>query len=278
MHKFFYILFFLFAFHTVQAQDQHYVYQDSAMLQKQNEVIADSAIFPVQDNNSQTGNGDLQQPVDTTIFYKQLSVSSDTIGNWKTSKGFEYAKYLDSLLNEKQNKKTVRSDDNVQTGPSWLDNVFASPATRIFFWTLAGIFILFILYKLFLTEGVFKKPAKNNQSATPEVSEETITGKSDFDTNINQAIRNGNYRLAIRYQYLKTLHKLADKHLIELAADKTNYQYVREISHRSYQNDFASLTLNYEYVWYGEFNIDESIYHKIAPRFSGFNQKIQPGN
>ena len=278
MHKFIYILFFSFAFHTVHAQDQHYVYQDSTMLPKQNEIIADSATFPIQDNNSQTGNGDLQQPVDTTIFYKQLNVSSDTIENWKTSKGFEYAKYLDSLLSEKQNKKVVRSDDNVQTGPSWLDHVFASPATRIFFWALAGIFILFILYKLFLTEGFFKKPAKNNLSATPEVSEETITSESDFDNSINHAIRNGNYRLAIRYQYLKTLYMLADKHLIELAVDKTNYQYVREISHRPYQNDFASLTLSYEYVWYGEFNIDENAYHKIEPRFWGFNKKIQPGN
>ncbi len=278
MHKYFYILFLSFSFLAVKAQEQHYVYQDSTMLQKQNEIIADSTIIPIRDNDSQTGNGDLQQKVDTSIVYKQLNISSDTIGNWKASKGFEYAGYLDSLLNEKQNKKTAKLDNNVQTGPSWLDKIFASPATRIFFWTLAGIFILFILYKLFLTEGFFKRPVKNNQLATPEVSEETITGESDFDSHINQAIRTGNYRLAIRYQYLKTLHKLADKHLIELAADKTNHQYVQEIGHRPYQNDFASLTLSYEYIWYGEFDIDENAYHRIAPGFSGFNQKIHPGN
>ena len=162
--------------------------------------------------------------------------------------------------------------------PSWLDNVFASPATRIFFWTLAVIFILFILYKLFLTEGVFKKKVKKNELVAPEVEEEVITSESDFDRNINQAVKSGNYRLAIRYQYLKTLHKLADRHLIEMAADKTNYQYVREISQRSYQNDFASLTLSYEYVWYGEFNIDGAGYHKIAPGFSEFNKKVEPGN
>ena len=116
--------------------------------------------------------------------------------------------------------------------------------------------------------------------ASSEVTEEEVTGESDFDTLIRQSAAKGNYRLAIRYQYLKLLHRLADKHFIEMAADKTNYQYVRELSSRGpavnqqFQNDFASLTLNYEYVWYGEFGVDDVIYNRIARGFNDFNQKI----
>jgi len=84
----------------------------------------------------------------------------------------------------------------------------------------------------------------------------------------------GNYRLAVRYKYLQTLYKMAAKKMVELAADKTNYQYVREISNYNYQNEFAALTLNYEYVWYGEFEIEENIYKRIETGFSQFNNKL----
>ena len=40
------------------------------------------------------------------------------------------------------------------------------------------------------------------------------------------------------------------------------------------QNDFASLTLNYEYVWYGEFEVEKDIYDKIEKGFRNFNQKV----
>ena len=57
MHKFFYILFFSFPFSAVlQAQDQHYVYQDSTLTK--NVVIVDSTMIPIEDDNSQTGYGE----------------------------------------------------------------------------------------------------------------------------------------------------------------------------------------------------------------------------
>ena len=106
------------------------------------------------------------------------------------------------------------------------------------------------------------------------MEEEVITRESDFDALIRTALQNSNYRQAVRYQYLRTLHILADKNFIELAPDKTNFQYVREIANRNHQNDFASLTLNYEYVWYGEFDIDKNIYQKIENNFTSLNQKL----
>jgi hypothetical protein len=73
---------------------------------------------------------------------------------------------------------------------------------------------------------------------------------------------------------LHTLHKLAGKELIMIAADKTNYQYVSELKNAMQRNDFAALTLNYEYVWYGEFAIDEQVYGKIRTGFKTFNDRI----
>ena len=133
--------------------------------------------------------------------------------------------------------------------------------------------MLFLIYRLFLAEGVFKrKSASLNNTET--VAEEQITGETDFDSLIRTALQNNNYRHAVRYQYLRSLHYLAGKNLVELAPDKTNFQYVREIKNRDMQNEFASLTLNYEYVWYGEFSIENEVYQKIEKGFTGFNQKL----
>ena len=210
--------------------------------------------------------------IDTSLQFNRLNISPDTISRLKDQKAFAYAKYLDSLLRDKQNKK--KAEQPISSKPGWLDRLFSASGTKVFFWTLAAGFIFFILYKLFLTQGVFKKNVATDKQNTSDVSEESITTDSDFDALIRQGVAAGNYRLAVRYQYMKTLNKLAEKNFITKAADKTNYQYVKEINNPLYQNEFAALTLSYEYVWYGEFAIAENIYRKIESGFSGFNPKI----
>ena len=238
--------------------------------------------------------------VDSTLTANELTIPIDSVESWKNLSAFAYAKYLDSLLRAKQEKAKVKmtppsktrtssSSSSTSTSPeieepqerTWLDRLFTSKATVVVLWILAGLFVSFILYRLFLGGGnPFKKNTKTAPQTVEETVEEEITSESDFDKMIRQAAEKGNYRLATRYQYLKALHRLAEKHFIEMAADKTNYQYVRELAGRGpavnqqFQNDFASLTLNYEYVWYGEFNVDDVIYNRIARGFNEFNQKI----
>lgn len=213
-----------------------------------------------------------QEAMDTTLYSNDLSLPADSIQNWKNAKEFGYAKNLDSLLKAKQKEQAKSKPKSYE--PGLMNRFLASAFVRILLWTLAVFFILFILYKMFLTEGVFRRESKTSRQAIPEAEEEIISAESDFDNLIKQALQSNNYRQAIRYQYLKTLHKLADKHFIELAKDKTNFQYVREIRNPVFQNDFASLTLNYEYVWYGEFMIDRNTYQKLEVNFTGLNQKL----
>lgn len=262
----FLLVFFLCAAH---AQEKKYVYQDTALMQQDDAPVVAS---PVEDEAVDTKTED---KTDTTLYFNKLKVSPDTVEGWKNARAFAYARYLDSLLKAKQMKEELKKPESTApSGPSWLDRVFASPVTKVVFWSLAAVFILFILYRLFLAQGIFRGKTASKNTEQPTVTEEVITAESDFDVMIRQALQAGNYRLAVRYLYLQTLHKLADKKLVELAVDKTNYQYVQEIGQPALRNDFASLTLSYEYVWYGEFMIDNSIYHQIENGFTGFNRKI----
>lgn len=267
MHKkiFILVLFSFLFYAAAQAQEKKYVYQDSSLLEPQDSVIEDMQVHEYVNTAE-------EDPTDTTLEFSKLVISTDSIQNWKNLKAFAYAKYLDSLLKARQEKQPVERSES--SGPGWLDNLLSSSATRIFFWLVAAVFILFILYRLFLAKGVFTRNVAITENTSPEVKDEQITSDSDLESLIRQAVLARNYRLAIRYQYLRTLRKLAAKHIIEMAADKTNYQYVREISDNKYRNDFAALTLSYEYAWYGEFAVEEDLYHRLERSFSGFNQKL----
>jgi hypothetical protein len=212
--------------------------------------------------------------VDTTLYFARPPMRADSVEAWKNLKEFTYVKNMDSLLVAAKKGQKQEPDNDNDEGSSWLGRLLSSEATKYFFWFLGVFFVLFILFKLFLSEGAFRRRTKKFTPDTAEMQEETISSETDLQTLIRQALQAGNYRLAVRYNYLNTLYKLANRKLVELAADKTNYQYVREISNLNYQNDFAALTLNYEYVWYGEFEIEANIYQRIESGFSQFNNKL----
>lgn len=221
--------------------------------------------------------------IDTTVYRWDLVVSADSIKEWKNLKSFAYVKNLDSLLkaarekNKKQRKQQGAEHETVsynRGGSSWLDAMLASQGLKIFLWVIAGAFVLFVIYKLFVTEGSLKRRPKNSPEKDAGVEEEIITPESDMDRLIREAVQQSAYRLAVRYHYLQSLHLLAEKGYVTLAADKTNYHYVQEIAGYDRQAGFAAVTRNYEYVWYGEFEIDELIYHKLKTIFQSFNASL----
>jgi hypothetical protein len=91
---------------------------------------------------------------------------------------------------------------------------------------------------------------------------------------IQQSYKLGDYRVAVKYLFLKTLHQLAGRSFIEYAVDKTNYQYLREISPDK-RNEFSKLVLNYEYIWYGNVNIGRELYDNLEKDFTAFQHKIR---
>ncbi|MEP6674504.1 MAG: hypothetical protein ABJA78_05095 [Ferruginibacter sp.] len=261
---------------------------------QQKEQPSDSTVVvdSVQENNT------VEEPVtendskqysqyDTSLYDLQLNISHDSINALKNQPAYAYNRYLDSLLKIRKHKEdsirmemnkgqsskssSSQSEDNI-TMPEEND-FFASGITKIILWSLAGAFVLFILYKLFLGDGMFKKAPRKTAAAEAE-EEEAVTDQTDIDALIATAVKNSNYRLAVRYWYLKSLHHLSGKGLLYLAQDKTNYQYVNELTNPVFRNDFAALTLNYEYVWYGEFDVDNTLYYKLENIFSSFIKKV----
>ena len=97
----------------------------------------------------------------------------------------------------------------------------------------------------------------------------------DLPTAIRQAEEEGNYRLALRLQYLNSLRKLSDRNLINYAINKTNHDYARELIGTPYADSFARVTFLYEFGWYGEFDVTREMYEKISGIFAEHFQLIQ---
>ena len=240
------------------------VYQDSAILYP--ETVQTQA--PQADETDREASNETIF-ADTSLINNQLVLSPDSVRVLKSARPFAYARSLDSLLKAYQNRQLQQ--DNNEDGPSFLDRFFSAELTKIFFWVLAGLFIAFIACKLFFTQGFFQRPSTKTKVTILGEELKDDAGTKDYDRLISKAVSTNNYRLAVRYLYLKALQKLAAAGVIELAADKTNAVYLRELSGKAYKNEFASLTLHYEYIWYGEFATDEAAYKKLESRFKQFN-------
>ena len=96
----------------------------------------------------------------------------------------------------------------------------------------------------------------------------------DFPVLIEQATRQGNYRLAVRYHYLQSLALLAMAGKIQLRDEKTNRQYLSELGTGETRNIFAGLVYGFEFVWYGEFVPDEMQYQRINEAFVEFQKSL----
>ena len=89
-------------------------------------------------------------------------------------------------------------------------------------------------------------------------SEEDIS-QINFDELISIAIESKQYKLAVRYLFLNSLKLLSEKGLIELKNNKTNYQYLSEIKNNQIADVFRNTTSSFEWIWYGDFPVDENI-------------------
>lgn len=142
---------------------------------------------------------------------------------------------------------------------------------------VALIVILIIVRIVQLKGNIFfsKKDKKLGPEQTDELSDEFVP--DDWEKVIQDAARAGNYRLAVRHGYRYLLSVLQENDLINYQVAKTNYQYVFELAGTQLHKPFMQLTRDYEYAWYGGFNIQqerfEAYYEKVSSIKKELDQK-----
>ncbi|MDV7698534.1 DUF4129 domain-containing protein [Chryseobacterium soli] len=146
----------------------------------------------------------------------------------------------------------------------------ASIVIRLFAILLVGFLLYFIVRYILGKDGNFFFGKKNKKvEINAEELHENIH-EINFPESIAQFERSGDYRSAVRYQFLFVLKKLSDKKLINWNPEKTNKEYGAELKASHLKNEFFNLSYIFDYVWYGEFNIDEQGYQNFKNQYQAF--------
>lgn len=148
---------------------------------------------------------------------------------------------------------------------------------RLIPYVLLGI-LIFILVKFFLNINANAlKHSQRNKALVSLSEEEHIIKNEDIQQLIQQAIKDKNYRMAIRYYYLFMLQLMSEKGIITWELQKTNEDYLNEIQKQELKGRFQIITHLYDYIWYGSFNIDEAKYKRAVTTFSSLQKSLENG-
>ncbi|MBS1942890.1 MAG: DUF4129 domain-containing protein [Bacteroidetes bacterium] len=137
---------------------------------------------------------------------------------------------------------------------------------------LAAGFLLFYLRKRLFHGGFAAEAAKPRQVL--EIGED-IT-RIDLDGLLAEAENQRDWRMALRYQYLLVLRRLADGGSIRFQPDNTDRDYLRQLMNPAERSTFAELSFLFKWAWFGDAPMDQARYRSLAPAFKGFPSPQKP--
>lgn len=175
------------------------------------------------------------------------------------------------------NLEPIKKKETLPKEETKQNSVFQKKWFRNLLWTIIlfsfiGVVIWYLISSNIL---LFRKKAKKIIDEETNAEDNDIF-KLDYAGEIAAAEKEQNYRMAVRLLYLQLLKVLAEKELIDYRYGRTNQDYVMQMSGSSYHRDFFCLTRNFEYTWYGQFNLSAAAYNMMRDDFSNFQNKLRP--
>jgi hypothetical protein len=155
----------------------------------------------------------------------------------------------------------------------------ASKVTDISIKIAGAIIFLLVIYFIFKAvindEGKWIFGKSSDKNIIPVMDIETNLQATNFEQLIANAEKDGHHRLAIRYYYLWLLKVLTNAEIIDYDVEKTNSDYYNEISNKATKDDFAYTSYLYNYIWYGEFDVNEAQFQKAKEAFLNFIKSVK---
>lgn len=146
---------------------------------------------------------------------------------------------------------------------------------KFFIYGLLIVFALYILVKLLVGDNASSFFSRKSKMVAPLNIQEEHIENVDLDSYIKNALKEENYRLAIRYMYLKSLKLLSLNNIIDWHFEKTNSDYYREIESEGLKENFKKASYLYENIWYGEYALDKAGFESAKKDFERLNQNLK---
>ncbi|HET6994629.1 MAG TPA: hypothetical protein VFI06_06590, partial [Chitinophagaceae bacterium] len=139
---------------------------------------------------------------------------------------------------------------------------------------IAGFALFVGVYLSNSNIGLFRRSGKAIAPGEEEQQETDNIFEINYQRDIDKAIGAGNYRLAVRLMFLRVLKNLSDKNIIQYRQDRTNFDYLMQLDTTKYYQDFFRITREYEYCWYGRFDIEPEKFTVIKNDFENFGNNL----
>lgn len=146
--------------------------------------------------------------------------------------------------------------------------------TRFVLYSLIIALVVFLIYHFFLKNS-FKlgRDSDKEHDLTKDVNPKNIQ-KSQLERDLDLAISNEDYRLALRIYYIMLLKLLIEKEWIQWAKRKTNSHYLLEVSSREKARDFGKAINMYEWVWYGKNHPSKEVFERFQQFYKSFLTRL----
>lgn len=228
---------------------------------------ADTTIIDTVEVVEPTGNEGIASPSEEDYEEEEppepLFLPKDSMDKIRRSADYGYMKNLDSML---RNLKVKAPEPDEPSGPS--GSIFDIGLVKLLIWGLAIFGVLFILYQLLAgQQNLFYKNKKLEEVVADDPAD--TRGLSPLILS-QQAEARGDFRMAVRYNYLYILQLMGEKGLVVLEPQKSDAHYQAELRGKPPATDFSTITLQYEYVWYGEFSLNAGQYQSISAGYRKF--------
>jgi hypothetical protein len=197
-------------------------------------------------------------------------------------------KFNDDELRRERRENNYGLYDEKTEASSWLDNVINridewlstvfSPIEKVPAWVvyLIAFALLAVLIVVMLgMSGNLPFGNAGHESADGNASEHENIHEIDFTKEIQEALKQGDYRKAVRLYYLLSLKLLSDKKLIDWQSHKTNREYIRELRATELRMKLEEVTFMFELVWYGEVEMDQTVFDEIFKEMQDLQKAIK---
>jgi len=184
----------------------------------------------------------------------------------KKDKRFQYRKEVKEKEREYKPRPTP-----------WLDGIgkfFSSAFFKMLLYIFLGSFLIFIGYLFVKNNNISFRRNIKDEEVVQEAPWEDVTRFADWELALQKAMAAEDYRLATRIYYLHTLNILDKNNVIQYREDKTNWYYVQKLFGSPLHDDFKELTRSFDYIWYGEYQVDAEQFDVLAMQFKSFKIQI----
>lgn len=252
---------------------------------QQEEPVTDTVVGPANENAIDTSGysaadevGDEETEEEEAVEPSLRKVPDSVVARLKLDPAFEYANdsayWTEKQAAEKRKQKKNSEEEyrKEREYRTWDFSGLAGIAKIVIILVLVTL-LGFLIYKLMGNRWPWQGQAALKEVPADEAAEDLNV--DELQVKIQQSIEQGKFRHAIRYSYLFTLRRLDEVGKIKLDARSTNHDYVNQMRAHDPNRSFSYLTNVYDYVWYGEFELNGEQFNLVYKDFQNFINTIR---